>query len=943
MARTDSTITLFERYGCKDPMATNYDPSATTHDPSLCKYDIKTVVGCMDPLAENYNPLATEPCYDCCRFRAITNPKPLSPFSELGPKDNTYISFGFSNEPFCIDKLYRDYYISNNVCSKTNCTYILGPGAPAYFNDFFNNNPNINLYGVNGFYDYSLLKNVIKNYLGQFGTDIGVTSQWQELAPLYTGSYTFLEPGQYFYVDTLNKVPWILPLVIGNTNVTTFNVDDILKTKKACEGLPQGGGRFVVYDGGGVYENGFAACLCKKDILQAPNQCNLVGDVNCVTSTRQLIALLKNQPNVANSNLLNTSFWVSLGASQQEAENIVTYPTDPSNSVIIDALIQQNGGLYINGVDYIDSAVCCTKFGGFWNSNGKADLNSFCSCKEPISCPNYTDTNITTTKTREGELQILQSLNGIRITEQCCRRYAQENGLNLVWQDPYCVLSEEGNFCDGNTNVVLTINETLINTNDCDEVTVSAYVYFNKPKTVCTSGKPITESNLPAVPIVGGDEIPLEVISQIQGNTVSFYKDGSLTTLATSSSSEPTSPQPKEPCCYDTSKPIKGRLIIQNEKNGVATVDYIDTFEQQQTNLNTNTNVGTGFDTWVLLTTRVSNVKNSSFNIALEFTEGLNCCCTYDIYIDDISIGCEQAGSRLVYPDEKCPGFDIRRVIDNKKSWVYNPGIEGYTTNVYDEIVRDNGTKALIATEPINDTVIGHGTINRVFAPSVDADLTYRETDYYNLYDKFPQVGRVVERHSKLVLNSKEVYLTFNMCMDEECVINGNYLLWQNGDYVVQEDDESRILISQEAPLTLLQLEQYKKTFQGFWLQFMEQFIPATTIFVSGEKWSNCNVCEEKMSYDYVLDTSIGYGSSPKPIVNTVEDTTPITNTPIPSSVFDPIKRNIDTPIADTADGTSQYDSTELSPTKIELPGLTIHPLERDLFRRQIKREIIST
>lgn len=37
----------------------------------------------------------------------------------------------------------------------------------------------------------------------------------------------------------------------------------------------------------------------------------------------------------------------------------------------------------------------------------------------------------------------------------------------------------------------------------------------------------------------------------------------------------------------------------------------------------------------------------------------------------------------------------------------------------------------------------------------------------------------------------------------------------------------------------LLQLENYKKTFQGFWVQFVEQFVPATTIFVSGERWCN--------------------------------------------------------------------------------------------------------
>ena len=34
--------------------------------------------------------------------------------------------------------------------------------------------------------------------------------------------------------------------------------------------------------------------------------------------------------------------------------------------------------------------------------------------------------------------------------------------------------------------------------------------------------------------------------------------------------------------------------------------------------------------------------------------------------------------------------------------------------------------------------------------------------------------------------------------------------------------------------VTLLQLEEYKKVFQSFWVRMIEQFVPATTIFVSG-------------------------------------------------------------------------------------------------------------
>lgn len=61
--------------------------------------------------------------------------------------------------------------------------------------------------------------------------------------------------------------------------------------------------------------------------------------------------------------------------------------------------------------------------------------------------------------------------------------------------------------------------------------------------------------------------------------------------------------------------------------------------------------------------------------------------------------------------------------------------------------------------------------------------------------------------------------------------------------------------------LSIQELEKYKKQFQSFWIPFMEQFIPATTIWVAGEKWCNepCPIISP-CDYDYELvaeDTSI--------------------------------------------------------------------------------------
>ena len=70
--------------------------------------------------------------------------------------------------------------------------------------------------------------------------------------------------------------------------------------------------------------------------------------------------------------------------------------------------------------------------------------------------------------------------------------------------------------------------------------------------------------------------------------------------------------------------------------------------------------------------------------------------------------------------------------------------------------------------------------------------------------------------------------------------------------------------------LNLIQLEEYKKNFQSFWVKMAEQFVPATTIFISGEKWCNNDefICTQFEECDYDFEyvdseiTVIEYGTN---------------------------------------------------------------------------------
>ena len=152
------------------------------------------------------------------------------------------------------------------------------------------------------------------------------------------------------------------------------------------------------------------------------------------------------------------------------------------------------------------------------------------------------------------------------------------------------------------------------------------------------------------------------------------------------------------------------------------------------------------FNSWVDLGCRLTNVNNNSFNLDVVVAGLLNCC-DYDIRIDNIRVDCYKEEDRVFWDNKKCPGFDLQRVIDNKKSWVYNPGtFTGVTEQ--DSIIIKGGDDSLIQ---------GFGVINRTFAPSPDADIPWRYTDYW-------EQSNILEPHTKQVINSKEMELTFNMC-----------------------------------------------------------------------------------------------------------------------------------------------------------------------------------
>ena len=103
-----------------------------------------------------------------------------------------------------------------------------------------------------------------------------------------------------------------------------------------------------------------------------------------------------------------------------------------------------------------------------------------------------------------------------------------------------------------------------------------------------------------------------------------------------------------------------------------------------------------GYCQWTNLSSTINNDFNTPFKIKLVL-DGVKECCEYDIFVDDIQVLCTKQDTVTINNYNACPGYNLKRVVDNKKSWVQN-----------------------IETP-----------INRVFAPSSDADLPWRYTNYF--------------------------------------------------------------------------------------------------------------------------------------------------------------------------------------------------------------------
>ena len=941
--------------GCTDSQALNFNPNADFSCNSCCVYPPTQVIGCTDPQATNFNPSANTPCDGCCEykeggndasnepiFEVTINPIAIGNTSPTAGKfcDNLYVNFignivydGVSlvKEQCCSkDFIGTDVYWDGEKCLKFTeingglCEYIdSGEITPLELEN------RITCIDCDNFAWWSNLYETIN---GASLQDID-QELWDFLVSVITSDTDGVFNNGSFYVDSLTGEP-----ILGN---------------RCCSNIQDSTYTFFPSEGG--LDRG--VCLCDR-VSENDLECECVDNIERYSQITSSIE--------GRELLLNIDKLISLGLTLEQANYVKTNffntqlesdgisKATKSRTLISNALYS-TGGIYVcfDGtkkptfisipggknlklpVETTEST--CLDLGGFWDG-------VVCFCKPQEEC-NLTlqDIKITTTFDSFNEKIDIITFNGSSISQECCLNIASENGLSWVYKQYNGVFNcfkKDPSPC---LPLEFNLNKELIKPVCENPLDISVSFNFGKPENPCF--------------LIDGDDdiIDVEIIDEDCVLTFDEFNnivDYNSTTVSKKRKEvieiepifelTPIPNQPiftpigiggpitdrrKPPCCFNPNNPIEVQLLIKDDKNGVVGSSDIFSFNQ--------------VDTWFTLSTQFTPPTTGTtegFNVTLQFISGINCCCTYDIFLDNFKFDCVEEEIITETIRNSCPGFNIQPVIDNKKSWVYNPGKLDYSGILdqngvlTDNTIINNGEVGLIQ---------GYGVVNRTFAPSPDADIPWRYTDYFNQ-------SSVLEKHSNLVLNSKELYLTFNMCniggpcpdgyqlSGDTCYkyVTGcpdGYELSGNTCYSgVTTATTIQVLVTEDSnplacktKLNLLQLEGYKKTFQNFWVQFVEQFVPATTIFVSGEKWCNRpdEICVQYDECDFDFEFVEG-DVTITPNISTTKTKPVVSNDSISyESSITEVKPN------DGYDSV-EYDSTENGPINTET--VTIIPTPRE-------------
>jgi len=189
--------------------------------------------------------------------------------------------------------------------------------------------------------------------------------------------------------------------------------------------------------------------------------------------------------------------------------------------------------------------------------------------------------------------------------------------------------------------------------------------------------------------------------------------------------------------------------------------------------------------------------------------------------------------------------FDLNRTIDNKKSWVV---VTGETQQSYDFLLRDTNYI-------IKDSRLVINSKEADAAISSQMTLDYYVYSFYNKYDYDISTSTATVEPSKLTFNDYIREITSKLVDPKNRKVIKTYpvlskIYW---DYLNYAGTLNLKAIDYVKTLSFM------NTFDTYWVKLLQQFIPATTIFLAGRKYANANITTTKFQYKHGLRSSTGW------------------------------------------------------------------------------------
>lgn len=186
--------------------------------------------------------------------------------------------------------------------------------------------------------------------------------------------------------------------------------------------------------------------------------------------------------------------------------------------------------------------------------------------------------------------------------------------------------------------------------------------------------------------------------------------------------------------------------------------------------------------------------------------------------------------------------FDIHRVVDNKKAWVSSTG---ETSQYYDLLLRDTNYT-------IKDSRLVINSKEADAAISSQMTFDYYVYSFYAKYNYTISVSGAAVDPSHITFNDYLRDVTAKLIDPKNRKVVKTYpvlskIYW---DYLDYSKAEGLKTIDYTKTLDFI------KQFDSYWIKLVQQFIPATTIFLAGKKYANAITTRSKFQYKHGLNNA---------------------------------------------------------------------------------------